>query len=104
MKLDMSVGGHGSERGRKGRLDVSGRPSGGVRILSGEAGIRLLVLVWTLPELSCKGWLGRLVHTESTARTDRKYAWPHMNSEKKVEVSLVLSWILWPPLLSAVTM
>lgn len=43
MKLETLVGGQGSVRGSKKRLDVSGRPLGGVWILFGKGGIRLLV-------------------------------------------------------------
>lgn len=34
-----------------------------------------------LPDVRLKGGLGRLVHTESAAWTDRKYSWPQWNSE-----------------------
>lgn len=34
-----------------------------------------------LPDVRFKGGLGRLVHTESAAWTDRKYSWPQWNSE-----------------------
>lgn len=56
-----------------------------------------------LPDSSINGGLGRLLHTESCAWTDRKYFSPQWSSERKVHVSLVLSSTLCP-VVSAVTM
>ena len=55
-----------------------------------------------VPVSCCAGRLKVLLHTESTAWTDKEQLWPHVNPEKAARVQLVLCAIPVPLPASAV--